>query len=566
MQKSEKNAAATEKPAKAEGAKKLHTIQQQKERPPSQPKQTKQVTEDGLKSATKKQGRQAKTSDASAASSGNKQSRRSRDRQKRKGGEKQAPAMMVVPRILMRPERAAALADESAKASTPAEQRPTQTTNTVSTEQTIGRAVTSAQTATVATKAPLQRSATAESRLRDSTGYKRGTQHVRDNRLALISPTGKLLDGGARKTLSHLRSRKCIGVLGRTGIGKSLVLSQLARPLSTDVSVFPLSDTSESGGTVGVDLWVTPSRTVLLDTPPVLDLHSSDAWPRTRGVGSATSSRLAIAKTHDLQMASLVLQTCDTLVVVVGERRRRGKGAAQSLYDLYMDRGLARLLATAVTLSQTILGLSRPAEPQGLERETDGVVEDRRCKLHIVINQGPASLGCHHLDLDLEAMREIAAAYEDETGIAVSGVSFLPTREQPCKAQDMRFADIAASWGAQSSSDSPVLPLYTPTDRHRNKSAASLVAAPWEKQQPYLSPCSLFDAAIDELRSVLLGAQSIDERRSDPEGAWLTGCLRAWDSIRRSDALHSAAAMRDDDAVDIAGAVSTVTVVSASRR
>ncbi|KAJ2388822.1 hypothetical protein GGI23_005974 [Coemansia sp. RSA 2559] len=247
-----------------------------------------------------------------------------------------------------------------------------------------------------------------------------------------------------------------------------------------------------------------------------------------------------------------------------------------------MDRGLAKLLASAATLSQAILGLSRPAEPQhgiladaahGSTYGQQHRAADRRCKLHIVINQGPASFGCQRLDLDSDAVREIAEAYESETGIAVSEVSFLPTRRQPEEADDVQFMDIASAWGAQQSDTASAhvsaLPLYAPADRHRNKKAVgndrdadSLVVSPWEQQQQqqqkqrrtYLTENS-FDASVDHLRMGLLGAQSISEHRSDPEGSWLTGCLRAWDSIRRSDALHSAAAMREDDAADIVDAV-----------
>ncbi|KAJ1799886.1 hypothetical protein LPJ59_001517 [Coemansia sp. RSA 2399] len=500
--------------------------------------------------------------------------RRSRDRQRRKDSEKQTT--IVVPRILMRPERAAAaLADDSSKAAA-TEQRPT-IASTVSAEQAIIR-TPQAQPQVLAAKSPLPGSV--DRKLKDTMAYKRATVHLRETRLPLISPTGKFLDTGARKTLSHLRSRKCISVLGRAGTGKSMLMSLLAQPpYGAANAVFPLADPPGSVCTLGVDLWVTSSRAVLLDTPPVLDLHSSDSWPRNRGLDSGTSSRLVISKTHDLQMASLVLQTCDTLIVLVSERKRRGKGPL-SLYDLYMDRGLAKLLASAVTLSQAILGLSRPAEPQsemladagpGSTHGQQHRAADRRCKLHVVINQGPASFGCQRLDLDPEAVREIAEAYESETGIAVSGVSFLPTHRLPEEADDVQFMDIASAWGAQqsdtTSAHASVLPLYAPADRHRNKKAVgtdrgtdSLVMSPWEQQQKqrqkrtYLTGNS-FDASVDNLRMDLLGAQSISERRSDPEGSWLTGCLRAWDSIRRSDALHSAAAMREDDTVDIVDAV-----------
>ncbi|KAJ2760588.1 hypothetical protein H4S06_001645 [Coemansia sp. BCRC 34490] len=500
-------------------------------------------------------------------------------RQRRRNEEKP----LVVPRILMRPDRAVS-ADAPSSATTPNEQQPvaiSSATNSAAPASQNSVRGTQIQTQTQTQAQPKSKVPTpagglslarlTPARFEDSGAYKRATQHVRDHRLALISPAGKLNDSGARRTLGHLRSRTCVGVVGRASAGKSMLMSVLAQPplgSQSASAMFPLAGAAEAVCTLGVDLWATESRAILVDTPPVLDLHSADAWLRSRGLDSAMSSRLVVSKTHDLQIASLLLQTCDTLVVLVGERKRRGKGA-QTMYEMYMDRGLARLLAAAASLSQTIPGLSRPAEPH------NKTPQDRRCRLHVVVNQGMASLGCQRLDLDPAAIRDIKDAYEHETGIAVSGVSFLPTRAEPEEASDpTEFADIAGAWDAQRN-DQPsdhqsVLPLYAPADRHRSKRAAakpqgtsnadSLVLSPWEpSHQPHRKQVQRnvaakeFASSVNRLRTDLLAATTSSSERggSDLEGAWLAGCLRSWDSIRRSDALHRAAAMREDDAVDI---------------
>ncbi|KAJ2665563.1 hypothetical protein IWW48_000014 [Coemansia sp. RSA 1200] len=499
----------------------------------------------------------------------------SNGRQRRRNAEKP----LVVPRILMRPDRAVS-ADVPSNATTPNEHQPVAAAAAFSTNiaaPVSQNSVRGTQTQTQPkSKVPtpaggLSLARSVPTRFEDSGAYKRATQHVRDQRLALISPAGKLNDSGARRTLGHLRSRTCVGVMGRASAGKSMLMSVLAQPpLGSQgaSAVFPLAGAAEAVCTLGVDLWATESRAILVDTPSVLDLHSADAWPRSRGLDSATSSRLVVSKIHDLQIASLLLQTCDTLVVLVGERKRRGK-EAQTMYEMYMDRGLARLLAAAASLSQTIPGLSRPAESHNTSPQ------DRRCKLHVVVNQGMASLGCQRLDLDPEAIRDIADAYENETGIAVSGVSFLPTRAVPEETSDpTEFADIAGAWDAQRN-DQPsdrqsVLPLYAPADRYRSKRAAakpqdtnnvdSLVLSPWEpshqlhrKQVQRNFAAKEFASSVDRLRTDLLATMTSSSERGggDLEGAWLAGCLRSWDSIRRSDALHRAAAMREDDAVDI---------------
>ncbi|KAJ2612306.1 hypothetical protein EV177_003059 [Coemansia sp. RSA 1804] len=498
-------------------------------------------------------------------------------RQRRRNEEKP----LVVPRILMRPDRAVS-ADALSNATTPNEQQPVAVASAASSAAPASQnGVRGTQTQTQTQAQPKSKVPTPAgghslarpmpTRFEDSGAYKRATQHVRDHRLTLISPAGKLNDSGARRTLGHLRSRTCVGVVGRASAGKSMLMSVLAQPplgSQSASAMFPLAGAAEAACTLGVDLWATESRAILVDTPPVLDLHSADAWPRSRGLDSAMSSRLVVSKTHDLQIASLLLQTCDTLVVLVGERKRRGKGA-QTMYEMYMDRGLARLLAAAASLSQTIPGLSRPAEPH------NKAPQDRRCRLHVVVNQGMASLGCQRLDLGPAAIRDIADAYEHETGIAVSGVSFLPTREEPEEASDpTEFADIAGAWDAQRN-DQPydrqsVLPLYAPADRHRSKRTAakpqgannadSLVLSPWElshqlrrKQVRRNVAAKVFASSVNRLRTALLAATTSSSERggSDLEGAWLAGCLRSWDSIRRSDALHRAAAMREDDAVDI---------------
>ncbi|KAJ2622270.1 hypothetical protein GGI26_003423 [Coemansia sp. RSA 1358] len=362
-----------------------------------------------------------------------------RTRGDRRRGKKERPKEIVVPRILVRPTNKTPVEEETPEQ--PAKPRPR-------------------EPARPAEPAP---------------------QRAVVGHVPLISPSAKFLDTTARAMMGRLRTRLCIGILGRAQLGKSLILSGLSRMPPTRSR--------------GLNVLVTPARIVLVDTPPVLNPYV-DLWPRR-----TLTSKLAVAKAHDLQITLLLLQTCDTVVVVVGERKRRAK-TETSLSEVYMDRGIARLLRAAAQLEVPGLG-------------------DQRCTLHIVINQG---VDGQMLEVTPGATREIAHMYELETGIPVSNVSFLPTRAK--KPRPMGVVEIADTWKSG-------LPLYPSADKHRAEETASLVSLQMDSG-------ASFEQHMEEMRLMLMAPGM--SARNEAEGAWVAGCLRAWDSIRRSNALLSAAA------------------------
>ncbi|KAJ2864502.1 hypothetical protein GGH94_002891 [Coemansia aciculifera] len=414
-------------------------------------------------------------------------------------------AAPVVPRILMRPERIARANDETVPVPIVLARRPV-------------ASPPPPPPAPPQHPPPVRTQAPAESlTIADIPAYKHIADQPRSSRLMLLSPAGKLLDSVVRKHLGPLDCRLCIGVLGRPSTGKSLVLSRLAQ--STDATeIFPLAMENKIG-TLGVDFWVTPARIILIDTPPVLSLVPSDVRLRLAGPGA-----LGLVRTRDLQLATLLMQVCDVLLVFVDCAKGPG-----------LDRGLVKLLVEARTLSQALPRLDAPHLP------SDSGDQRHKCKLHIVLNAGAShSVGDSELG-------DVARSYEKATGITVCDVSLipsqspLPVRSPTPVAQGVgvpRFLQVAESWAA-----TPVLPLYPPpldmvtaAKSRGSLERRSLLCLPLVGNSP-----GSFELAIGELRARLLAPVSPlgwDER---PQGIWMNTCLRAWDSIRRSFQLQNLA-------------------------
>ncbi|KAJ1943870.1 hypothetical protein GGF37_002454, partial [Kickxella alabastrina] len=275
-----------------------------------------------------------------------------------------------------------------------------------------------------------------------------------------------------RRNLSTLQTRTCIGAIGRTNSGKSTVMSELSGN-----NIFPAN-----GMTQCVDFWVTPARVLLLDSPPVLALAAADKWPRRDG----SMSRLAAARLRDLQVCALMLNVCDTLVVVVKAPAGAGKAQQQQperrrqVDERCLDRSLVKLIRNARDLAATIPGLSSAA-----------TLNSRQVSLHIVVN-GHAKV----------ASKTVADAYAIGTGIAVSRVTFLPTKSvlKQQQQQPGLFADIAGRWAQKS--QSPLLPLY-PIPGGDAAAISSLVSS-WDSLLGTSLPLMSFEMAVEELRTDLM--------------------------------------------------------------
>ncbi|KAJ2711679.1 hypothetical protein H4S00_005983 [Coemansia sp. D1744] len=244
------------------------------------------------------------------------------------------------------------------------------------------------------------------------------------------------------------------------------------------------------------------------DTRALIAQLSSSPWPSPQGVGVwITNARIALidappvlsttvaatwmprsprhaSRVHDLQITLWMLHTCQTLLVVDRSCPPR------------IDERLARLLACARDLAPAIPGLSVPAAPGS---------RTFQCSLHVVAVYPPPELS------QTEARNHIALKYEEITGIRVARVTFM---------NDWSFTqmpsalDTARLWAADA-------PLYDGLE------LGSVAQGPSR------------DECVEELRRRVL---CHDPRALQNEpGAWAASCLRAWDSIRRSDHLHTIA-------------------------
>ncbi|KAJ2347379.1 hypothetical protein GGF43_004771, partial [Coemansia sp. RSA 2618] len=343
---------------------------------------------------------------------------------------------------------------------------------------------------------------------------------ARSTQQPIITATGTLLSTPIRQHLGALRIRACVGILGRADTGKSALISQLAGPTTTAVQ-----DSSTRKARRGcVDVHITGARIALVDTPPVLGQSAGLKWRRHPGV----PLRLA-ARAHDLQIALFMLQVCDTLLVVCDVDR-----------DCVVDWALARLLASARGLVAEIPGLVLPA------RGGSASGDPGRCRLHILARcatGGACAAG-------------VAAQYEAATGICVARVTFLPgAGDLPSGGLDATALDAAAAWAAL-----PARPLYAAPGPQSHPAPLSVLPAlgSLNAQQ---RPTNKLNACIDELRQCVLAPAAPDLWRNEPEGVWASTCLRAWDSIRRSDKLHAlaaaAAATRDPDLDSMDSATTT---------
>ncbi|KAJ1860098.1 hypothetical protein LPJ73_001530 [Coemansia sp. RSA 2703] len=197
------------------------------------------------------------------------------------------------------------------------------------------------------------------------------------------------------------------------------------------------------------------------------------------------SARRSWVRLRDLQLTVLLLLVCDRLVVVVGPG----------------DQRMGRLVGRAMELKLAI----------------PGVAPGRPCAVHLVVNRSKSSE-------DLTAAAETFTA----AGVTLASVSVLPECEN--LPPTLSASEIAQRWAQE-----PCLPLFSmlpETDGHEH----SLVGG-------YHSLDVLsFDERMDMLRERVLGQCG----RAELEGVWLAMCVRAWDSIRRSDVLARAAAAKDD--------------------
>ncbi|KAJ1719209.1 hypothetical protein LPJ53_005988 [Coemansia erecta] len=161
--------------------------------------------------------------------------------------------------------------------------------------------------------------------------------------------------------------------------------------------------------------------------------------------------------------------------------------------------------------------VGRAAELKGA---IPGVAGGRPCAVHLVVNRSSASA-------DAAAAAEAFAA----AGVPLAGVSVLPEYSKKSCSSSLGAAEIAQRWAQE-----PALPLFSMLPGAEG-SEHSLVAG-------CCCPTDVlsFDERMDMLREQVLGYPG----RTESVSGWLAMCVRAWESIRRSDVLARAAATKDD--------------------
>ncbi|KAJ2851798.1 smg-9, nonsense mediated mRNA decay factor [Coemansia brasiliensis] len=324
---------------------------------------------------------------------------------------------------------------------------------------------------------------------------------IRGISVPVISPTGKLLGNSVRRSLSFLRVRASIGVLGRSSILNRHIISLFAdRCRQANEDEFR-----------GIDVWVTSTRMLLIDTPPLFASSIADKWRR-----ESSLSRHSAMRVYSLQIALWMLQVCDTLLVTVDN----GK----------FDQDIASILAQACKLVSDIPGLSMPAAP-------DDFAALAKCRLHLVVLKSPAS--------SLDALQEneercrLARLYQDATGICVSGVTFLQSSSGSEQNGIASAMDVAKSWSAVP--HRPLYPWMDSTEESRDSSILGCNKAGRQSRGNF----AILEESMGELRDQVLVPGSANLWRNDEsEGKWVSHCTRAWDSIRRSDQLQRLATTR----------------------
>eukprot|EP00842_Homolaphlyctis_polyrhiza_P006530 jgi/Hompol1/6879/HPOL_002994-RA len=114
-----------------------------------------------------------------------------------------------------------------------------------------------------------------------------------------------------------------VGVLGRRGVGKSTVLSAFSRSSPFAVARSPPqphpSKSLHVGETRGIDLHVTPERTVLLDTQPILCVPVAERLKNaTDFFGDAAQSMRSetLSQIESIKMTMFMMSVCHVIILV----------------------------------------------------------------------------------------------------------------------------------------------------------------------------------------------------------------------------------------------------------
>ncbi|EGF82952.1 hypothetical protein BATDEDRAFT_85674 [Batrachochytrium dendrobatidis JAM81] len=148
-------------------------------------------------------------------------------------------------------------------------------------------------------------------------------RHSTPTAVKLINKT-KIQPEAAFKILSDYPGCFVIGVLGRAGTGKSTVLSGLAGsnpfPIGSNASdgLDPTSLHDSAGQKLGIDLFVTPERVILLDTQAILQSSASSQYPSSPDMDIADDNQKLdpSTQTESSKLALFLMSVCHVILLV----------------------------------------------------------------------------------------------------------------------------------------------------------------------------------------------------------------------------------------------------------
>lgn len=218
-------------------------------------------------------------------------------------------------------------------------------------------------------------------------------------RLAIASMNGscKLLDEHLHfaDTLDHYLSDTnenytVIGVLGKTGVGKSTIMSLLGGRESSVFRAAGAESEAAKHKTSGIDCYVTAERTILLDVQPLLSASVLD-----KNISQSEQSKKALdLKYHEnnvhmqsIELACFCLSVCNVVILVE---------------DWFFDPNLIALVHTAEMLLPNMA-------------ECDQAYQHRTHLIYCLNKCGPIA------PLDLKMMKSVYANFMKDSKLQVKG-------------------------------------------------------------------------------------------------------------------------------------------------
>ncbi|KAG0229713.1 smg-9, nonsense mediated mRNA decay factor [Actinomortierella wolfii] len=132
-----------------------------------------------------------------------------------------------------------------------------------------------------------------------------------------INETGKIMDS-VEQWLSDHPGHFVVGVLGGQGVGKSTLLSTFAGKSNAFHKQTRLMAASATHQTVGMDMYVTSERVILLDTEPLYSMSSVEAAVKNDRIPEGMPIDIWMDR-QALIMATFLFSVCNVVIIMAEE-------------------------------------------------------------------------------------------------------------------------------------------------------------------------------------------------------------------------------------------------------